>query len=121
MNLQNKLDELAYIKKTIKAQEARLDALQTEIMGDPEFDGEPTVTPFGTLSLARRSNYSTPENAAVIQELGKDKFMAIAKVSVGDLKKAGGDILIAKLLNQPGTTFVKKPDSIYFTLKEPKA
>lgn len=118
--LQNQLEELAYLKQEIKSMEERVAELQTNLLANPEYDHEPVQTPFGKLSLTSRTNYSTPDNQAVIQEIGLDRFKTVAKVSVGDLKKIGGDNLISKLLSQPGTTFVKKPDSFYFTLRESK-
>lgn len=115
--LQNQLEELAYLKQEIKSMEERASELQSIILTNPEYDHEPVQTPFGKLSLTSRSNYSAPDNTGVIQEIGLDRFKTIAKVSVSDLKKIGGDNLISRLLDIKGTTFVKKPNTFYFTLR----
>ena len=116
--LQNQLEELAYLKQEIKSLEERASELQTTILENPEYDREPVQTPFGKLSLTSRTNYSTPDNSAVIQEIGLERFKSVAKVSVSDLKKIGGDNLIGKLLSISGTAFVKKSDTVFFTLRE---
>lgn len=120
MNLQDKLDELAYIKQTMKPLEDRAKVLQAEIFADPNYNGEPVPTPFGMLAVTSRANYSPLVNGDVIDNIGLPKFKEIAKVSTSDLKKIGGDLLIEHLLSIPGTTFTRLEDTRFFTLRAPK-
>lgn len=111
------LIELACLKSKAKALEPQIEQVQEELL---QFEGLPKSyeTKFGTLIYGERQNYTDVDNAAVVQMCGIDFFRKYAKMTVGALKKGGGDELVTKMAAAKAFGLGKL--TRYYSLKEAK-
>ena len=109
--------ELACLKSKSKALETQIEQVQTELLslGDLPKNYE---TKFGTLVYGERQNYTDVDNNTVIQMCGQEFFHKYAKITVGALKKGGGDELVRKMAT--AKAFAPGKLTRYYSLKEGK-
>lgn len=114
-----KLDKLAELKAQIQILEEEAKAIQTYLI-DTYKDALPKkhTTAEGTLTLTTRKNYSKPDNNKVITVIGLDPFIQNATISVTNIKKAGGELALNKLIAQ-GDMEALEP-TVYYQLKREK-
>ena len=117
VELNDMLVNLARLKSEEAALKWRIKHLQERILAKPnapeEFD-----TPYGTLNLRKRDNWSKLKNEDVLEAVGTDLFFKYATFSISSLKKAGGEQLVSKFIVDGKLEFLSVTQ--YYSLKQEK-
>lgn len=117
--LSNALCNLAKIKATIKALEAKAAKLQANILQHPDAPQKFVIDGLGTLNQTVSKSY-TVDSGVVIGVIGPDAFAKIAKVSKTDLKKGITSSQFAEVEAKDGISISIGNASYRFVAEKPK-
>ena len=109
--------DLARIKVEIKKLEEQAATAQAKCIKDHGTPGK-VETMYGTLIFNERENWKVVDKNAVVDEMGKDEFIARATIAFGKIKEFGGAALVTALESKGAVEL--SGVSQYYSLREPK-
>lgn len=109
--------DLARLKTEYKALEERIKTAEAKCIAEHGTPGK-VETKYGTLIFNTRENWKVVDKNAVVDEMGKDEFIARATITFGKIKEFGGAALVTTLESKGAVEL--SGVSQYYSLREPK-
>lgn len=114
-SVEDKLFQLASLKKEAKELEANIKKLQTDLI-DEEGVACDTKTPFGKLAFQTRESYETLDKIGLIKHMGQKAYNAHSTISKSGVTKAIGELGFQEVLDKKFMSV--KSVSEYFVLRK---
>ena len=97
--VEDKLFQLASMKKEMKEMEANIKELQTDLI-ENEGVACDTKTPFGKLAFQIRESYGTLDKIGLIKHIGQKAYNAHSTISKTGITKAIGELGFQEVLDK---------------------
>ena len=109
--------DLARLKTEYKALEEKIKTAEAKCIKEHGTPGT-VETKYGSLVFNSRDNWRIVDKTLVVDEMGKDEFIARATIAFGKIKEYGGAALVSKLESKGAVEFTGTTQ--YYTLRAPK-